>query len=89
MNTGFYIRTSGAEGYREISADDLMKIIDFIGRKKCRSMSLQKYIETFIEDIALGRRITGRGRRFSKGTVDSFKQTMRKWAQYYHLYYLC
>lgn len=82
MNTGFYIRTSGAEGYREISADDLMRIIDFMERKKSGTMSLQKYIETFIEDIALGRRITGRGRRFSKGTVDSFKQTMRKWAQY-------
>ena len=26
MNTGFYIRTSGAEGYREISADDLLPL---------------------------------------------------------------
>ena len=94
MNTSFYISTTKVEGGVKISAEDLERFLQIYSRKQqthksnCRTLyaghkgKLNDYIDTFIRDAALGRRITGKGTRYSKGTINSIKQSLKKFKEY-------
>ena len=94
MNTSFYISTTKVEGGVRISAEDLEKFLQIYSRKQqthksnCRTLyaghkeKLNDYIDTFIRDAALGLRITGKGTRYSKGTINSIRQSLKKFKEY-------
>lgn len=85
MNTNLYIRTSVAGDYQVLSVEDIRKILAILNKKEGKNknrMGLKRYIELFLEDIASGNRVTNRGTRYSKGTIQAIRQAIKKFEEY-------
>ena len=95
METSFYISTTNVDGGIRLSVDDMEKFMQLIGSsfafkksrtsepdKGCRIPDLNSYIASFLVDIELGRRVTNKGKRYSKGTIQCIRQTINKFREY-------
>ncbi len=67
---------------RTRSNDSILVKVQLMGQQDGNTISLDRYIDEFLLDIQLGKRVTNRGTKFSAGTIASFKQTINKFMQF-------
>lgn len=89
METGFYISTSNVEGSVRVSIEEISRFLEIVGKKGpqggvfCeKTISLNEYINAYLRDIAVGRRVSGKGTKLSYSTVLCVRQALNKFLEY-------
>ena len=82
METEFYFSTTSFEGGVKVSAQEIRRFLETVGKRKQQQILVSEYIEGYLSDIALGKRVSNKGTKLRRGTVLCLSQALRKFVEF-------